>query len=90
MRRERELKLQAAIVRVMKARKVMDHNLLVSETTTAVSKWFQPRVSHIKKVIEYLIEQGCFAVLFFRFFFVSLFLLVFVSMFVFRIYASLC
>merc|ERR1712000_493476 len=56
-RRERELKLQAAIVRVMKARKVMDHNLLVSETTTAVSKWFQPRVSHIKKVIEYLIEQ---------------------------------
>jgi len=69
VRRERELKLQAAIVRVMKARKVMDHNLLVSETTTAVSKWFQPRVSHIKKVIEYLIEQGCFAVVCFRFFF---------------------
>lgn len=49
IRRERELKLQAAIVRIMKARKTMDHNLLVSETTTQVQKWFAPKVSMIKK-----------------------------------------
>lgn len=57
VRRERELKLQAAIVRTMKARKTMDHQLLISEATTQVQKWFTPKVSTIKKVIESLIDN---------------------------------
>jgi hypothetical protein len=48
---------QAAIVRIMKARKVLSHNELVSETTAQVSRWFAPRITTIKKVIEYLIDQ---------------------------------
>mmetsp|Transcript_36846 Transcript_36846/g.90172 ORF Transcript_36846/g.90172 Transcript_36846/m.90172 type:complete len:775 (-) Transcript_36846:79-2403(-) len=57
VRRERELKLQAAIVRIMKARKTLPHNELVAESTTQVQKWFAPQVATIKKVIEQLIEQ---------------------------------
>lgn len=57
VRRERELKLQAAIVRIMKARKELAHNELVAEATTQVAKWFKPKISTIKRVIEYLIEN---------------------------------
>lgn len=41
----------------MKQRRVLDHNNLVAEATTQVSKWFVPKIPVIKKVIEYLIEQ---------------------------------
>lgn len=54
---DRVFKLRAAIVRIMKARKVLSHNELVSETTAQVSRWFAPRITTIKKVIEYLIDQ---------------------------------
>jgi cullin 1 len=57
VRREREMKLQAAIVRTMKARKTMTHQLLISEATLQVQKWFTPKVATIKKVIESLIES---------------------------------
>jgi hypothetical protein len=50
LRRERELKLQAAIVRIMKARRVIDHSNLIAEATTQVVKWFTPKVPVIKKV----------------------------------------
>jgi len=54
---DRVFKLRAAIVRIMKARKTMTHNELVAEATTQVNKWFAPRITTIKKVIEYLIDQ---------------------------------
>ncbi|EGG16643.1 cullin E [Cavenderia fasciculata] len=55
--KERYFKLQAAIVRIMKSKKVLSHNDLVVETTNQVSKWFAPKIATIKKAIEYLIEQ---------------------------------
>eukprot|EP01111_Echinosteliopsis_oligospora_P017242 TRINITY_DN7403_c0_g1_i1.p1 TRINITY_DN7403_c0_g1~~TRINITY_DN7403_c0_g1_i1.p1 ORF type:complete len:756 (-),score=183.44 TRINITY_DN7403_c0_g1_i1:24-2291(-) len=54
---DRVFKLRAAIVRIMKARKVLSHNEVVAETTAQVSRWFTPRITTIKKVIEYLIDQ---------------------------------
>jgi len=54
---DRVFKLRAAIVRIMKARKTLSHNELVAETTSQVSRWFTPRITTIKKVIEYLIDQ---------------------------------
>ncbi|KAN0031862.1 hypothetical protein ACTFIV_005729 [Dictyostelium citrinum] len=55
--KERFFKLQAAIVRIMKSKKTMSHNDLTVETTTQVSKWFTPKITAIKKAIEYLIDQ---------------------------------
>ncbi|KAM9989531.1 hypothetical protein ACTFIY_005559 [Dictyostelium cf. discoideum] len=55
--KERFFKLQAAIVRIMKSKKTMTHNDLTVETTTQVSKWFTPKITAIKKAIEYLIDQ---------------------------------
>ncbi|EFA84651.1 cullin E [Heterostelium album PN500] len=55
--KERYFKLQAAIVRIMKSKKVLSHNDLVVETTSQVSKWFTPKIPTIKKAIEYLIDQ---------------------------------
>eukprot|EP01110_Echinostelium_bisporum_P003408 TRINITY_DN1830_c3_g1_i1.p1 TRINITY_DN1830_c3_g1~~TRINITY_DN1830_c3_g1_i1.p1 ORF type:complete len:756 (-),score=264.43 TRINITY_DN1830_c3_g1_i1:123-2390(-) len=54
---DRVFKLRAAIVRIMKSRKTLSHNELVAETTSQVSRWFTPRITTIKKVIEYLIDQ---------------------------------
>jgi len=54
---DRVFKLRAAIVRIMKARKVLSHNELVAETSAQVNRWFNPRIPTIKKVIEYLIDQ---------------------------------
>jgi len=54
---DRTFKLRAAIVRIMKARKVLSHNELVAETSAQVNRWFSPRIASIKKVIEYLIDQ---------------------------------
>jgi len=54
---DRVFKLRAAVVRIMKARKTLTHNELISETTSQVTRWFTPRVETIKKVIEYLIDQ---------------------------------
>lgn len=54
---DRVFKLRAAIVRIMKARKVLSHNELVAETSAQVNRWFNPRIATIKKVIEYLIDQ---------------------------------
>ncbi|KAJ1735990.1 ubiquitin ligase (cullin) of SCF [Coemansia biformis] len=54
---DRLVKIQAAIVRIMKARKQLSHRELV-ETTIAHIKLFQPQVSDIKQAIDKLIDTS--------------------------------
>ncbi|KAJ7275413.1 Cullin-4B [Mycena haematopus] len=54
---ERMLTLDAALVRIMKAKKEMLHSHLVNATTDAVKNHFVPEVKHIKARIEKLMEQ---------------------------------
>ena len=49
--------LDANIVRIMKARKVLPHNDLIQEVLKAVTM-FKPEPRHIKQRIENLIEKG--------------------------------
>ena len=51
-------RLKACIVRIMKARKRMTHNDLVSEATRQLASRFLPNPMNIKKRIEALIEVG--------------------------------
>ena len=53
---ERKSLLDAAIVRIMKARKTMTHSALISETVDIMKKHFQPDVSMINARFESLIE----------------------------------
>ncbi|KAH6913074.1 ubiquitin ligase SCF complex subunit Cullin, partial [Coprinopsis sp. MPI-PUGE-AT-0042] len=54
---ERKYQIDAAIVRVMKDRKHMTHNLLVTEVTRQLTARFQPNPMVIKQRIESLIEK---------------------------------
>lgn len=54
---DRKHEIEAAIVRIMKARKRMPHNLLVSDVTTQLKSRFLPSPVIIKKRIEGLIER---------------------------------
>ncbi|BFF94863.1 cullin-3-A [Drosophila madeirensis] len=54
---DRKHEIEAAIVRIMKARKRMAHNLLVSDVTTQLKSRFLPSPVFIKKRIEGLIER---------------------------------
>ena len=49
--------IDAAVVRIMKARKTMTHQQLMTETIQMLATRFQPEVSMIKKKIETLIER---------------------------------
>ncbi len=54
---DRKHEIEAAIVRIMKARKKMQHNLLVTEVTNQLKSRFLPSPVIIKKRIESLIER---------------------------------
>jgi len=54
---DRKHEIEAAVVRIMKARKKMQHNLLVTEVTNQLKARFLPSPVVIKKRIESLIER---------------------------------
>ncbi|XP_059495311.1 cullin-2 isoform X3 [Stegostoma tigrinum] len=54
---DRKMYLQAAIVRIMKARKVLRHNALIQEVISQSRTRFNPSISMIKKCIEVLIDK---------------------------------
>jgi cullin-4 len=54
---DRKHYLDAAIVRIMKARKELSHEQLKNETIDAVKSHFVPEVSVIKQRIDGLVEQ---------------------------------
>lgn len=54
---DRKPQIEAAIVRILKARRVLDHNSVISEVTKQLQSRFMPNPAIIKKRIESLIER---------------------------------
>ena len=54
---DRRHMVEATIVKVMKTRRRLDHNSLITETTKILSQKFNPDPTMIKKRIESLIER---------------------------------
>ncbi|ESQ36634.1 hypothetical protein EUTSA_v10009855mg [Eutrema salsugineum] len=59
--KDRRFAIDAALVRIMKSRKVLPHQQLVSECVELLSKMFKPDIKMIKKRIEYLITRDYLA-----------------------------
>ncbi|CAA7061301.1 unnamed protein product [Microthlaspi erraticum] len=55
--KDRRYAIDAAVVRIMKSRKVLPHQQLVSECVELLSKMFKPDIKMIKKRIEDLISR---------------------------------
>lgn len=49
--------VQATIVRIMKSRKILRHNVLIQEVLSQSKARFAPSISLIKKCIETLIDK---------------------------------
>ena len=54
---DRKPQIEAAIVRLLKSRRVMDHNTVIAEVTKQLQSRFVPNPAVIKKRIESLIER---------------------------------
>jgi cullin 3 len=54
---DRKPQIEAAIVRIMKARRQLDHNGVVTEVTKQLTSRFVPNPTDIKKHLENLIER---------------------------------
>lgn len=54
---DRKPLIEAAIVRTMKHRKILEHNKLIIEVTNQLSSRFQPNPQDIKRRIESLVER---------------------------------
>ncbi|KAG4148772.1 hypothetical protein ERO13_D05G304600v2 [Gossypium hirsutum] len=54
---DRKPQIEAAVVRIMKSRKVLDHNNIIAEVTKQLQSRFLANPSEIKKRIESLIER---------------------------------
>lgn len=55
---ERQIFLEACIVRIMKAKRKLPHTMLVNECIAQTHQRFNPKVSMIKRAIDGLIQKG--------------------------------